>query len=169
MVLTCFTQTFMKNLQLELYTPFDKPTYSVFYEIIAFLRKQTSSEKEHIQKAIEYAVKDRPSYGGFILRIKIAEKTVAVAILNQTGLAGIMPNYLVSYLEVQSQLENYAEVHQLLLKKSIELTNGELGLLTTKKQDNLPFIQFQKVQELPSIDSSNDNENNSSSNLRRES
>ncbi len=132
----------MEKLGLELFTPFDKPTYSTTCEIIRFLHSNSkgasSKSKEDVRKSIEYAMKERPSLGGYITVIRNGSKMWGVSILNKTGLEGIMPDYILSHMAVEPTCTDKAHCEQLLMKKTLELCNGNVAFLV---QANDPMVE----------------------------
>lgn len=148
----------MTHLGLELFTPFEKPTYSTIHQIISFLEQEnTSKNKEDICKALEYSIKERSSHGGFVLLLRKGLKINAVAILNQTGLEGVMPKYILSHFAVNMTSNNAVEIHDLLTKKILKLTNGEVACLESinSKGGN---IGCQRVSMLSTVVPNNDSE-----------
>jgi len=131
----------MKNLELELFTPFDKPTYSTTSEMISFLYNHSNEvvrrNKEDIRKSIEYALKERASLGGYIVVIRDECKLVGVSILNKTGLEGIMPDYILSHLAIDNKFGKGSSWEQILLKKTLELCNGNVAFLV---EANNPMV-----------------------------
>lgn len=132
----------MKNLDLELFTPFDKPTYSTTNNMIGFLNTHSTESarrnKEDIRKSIEYALKERASLGGYIVVIRNNNEMVGVSILNKTGLEGIMPDYILSHLAIDSKFGKGSTWEQILLKKTLELCNGNVAFLV---QANNPMVE----------------------------
>lgn len=132
----------MENLGLELFTPFDKPTYTETNEIIDFLHVNTIDttrrNKDDIRKSLEYALKERTSHGGYITVIRNARDLVGVSILNKTGLEGIMPDYILSHMAIHSKFGSGSKWEQMLLKKTLELCNGNVAFLI---QANNPMVE----------------------------
>jgi len=65
--------------------------------IVQFLHKHLESswvKETAILKAVEYATKEIPSFGGFVLTAEENEEIVAALIVNKTGLSGLMPEYI---------------------------------------------------------------------------
>jgi len=132
----------MENLGLELFTPFDKPTYAETHDIVDFLHKNTLDSKRRdktdIRKSIDYALKERTSHGGYITIIRSGRQIAGVSILNKTGLEGILPDYIMSYLAVDRQFGTGSRWEQMLLKKTLELCNGNVAFLV---QANNPMVE----------------------------
>lgn len=132
----------MENLELELFTPFDKPTFSTANQIVGFIYEHTTESarrnKDDIRKSMEYALKERMSLGGFVVIVRKDHQIVGVSVLNKTGLEGIMPDYILSHMAIDSEsgLENIRE--QLLLKKTLELCNGNVAFLI---EANNPMVE----------------------------
>ena len=48
-----------------------------------------------IQKAVEYSIKEMPSFGGFIVTAEKNHQILAALVVNKTGMMGYMPEYVV--------------------------------------------------------------------------
>lgn len=132
----------MDNLELELFTPFDKPTFSTTNQIVGFIYEHTTEnarrDKDNIKKSMEYALKERMSLGGFVVIVRKGYQIVGVSVLNKTGLDGIMPDYILSHLAINSEFGLESTTEQLLLKKTLELCNGNVAFLV---QANNPMVE----------------------------
>ena len=85
-----------------------------------------------IQKAIEYATKETPSFGGFILTAEEQGKIVAALIVNKTGMLGYMPEHIVV---LRGILPTYKEnpINNELIAKAMVLTKGDIAVVTNSQ------------------------------------
>jgi GNAT superfamily N-acetyltransferase len=126
------------------YNAYTKVTPLQKYSIVNFLHDNLEGDsvsKETIAEAIEYAVKDRPSFGGFILTMNDDDKLLGAVIVNDTGLELNTKSRIV-YMAIEEKHRNNG-IASKLVKRAIELTNGNLSL--TLNPDN---IQIEKLKNL---------------------
>jgi len=119
--------------QQHLYDAFSGISFSKKNAIVKFLQKQLENswvEAAAILKAVEYATKEIPSFGGFILTAEKNEEIVAALIVNKTGLSGIMPEYL-AVLQATQPIAKGKLIARKLEEKAIVLTKGDISNLIT--------------------------------------
>ena len=88
-------------------------------------------EKTDITSSIEYAMKERPSFGGFILTAEREEQIVAAMIVNKTGMTGYGPEHILVYFGADESTESHDEVSKELLQKIIKMTGEDIAFLVT--------------------------------------
>ncbi len=122
--------------------------------IIGFLYQYSEAtwmDATAIQKSVEYAIKETPSFGGFIITAEEEGKIVAVLIVNKTGMVGYMPEYIAVQ---QAILPTYKKtsVTQDLITKAATLTKGDIavvvnsfGVNTMELQDLNTYARQEKV------------------------
>ncbi len=96
--------------------------------IVNFLISRTSQDPTNIKHAVDYAVKDRPSFGGFILSATLENDPVAVAIINRTGIkaGNAAKNMLVTFAVIEEMAKD--EILIPFFEKLIEFCNGDLSV-----------------------------------------
>ena len=83
--------------QQNLYDAYTGISFSKKNAIVQFLQKYLEAswvEETAILKAVEYATKEIPSFGGFVLTAEENQEIVAALIVNKTGLSGLIPEYV---------------------------------------------------------------------------
>jgi GNAT superfamily N-acetyltransferase len=63
---------------------------------------QFRDTKSAIRKAIDYALSEESGKGGFIVVAKEADELVGVLVMNQTGMAEYIPEYILVYIAVKA-------------------------------------------------------------------
>lgn len=84
----------------------NRPSEIEKQKIIDFLSKNLEGKepsKDYIRKAIEYATKDRVSFGGFIIVKKNINVIIGAAIVNHTGMSGYMAENILAYIAVDEK------------------------------------------------------------------
>ena len=120
-----FTQT--------IYDAFTGISPHVRHKLVKFLfnnQGECEIEKADITSSIEYAMKERPSFGGFILTAEREEQIVAAMIINKTGMTGYGPEHILVYFGADESTE-VQDVSRELLQKTIKMTNEDIAFLVT--------------------------------------
>jgi len=113
-----------------LYNPYTKVTPYQKSSLVNFFFENIEDEqvsKEQISKAVEYAVKDSPSFGGFILTAFESGKIQGAIIVNKTGMEGFSTKNLLTHFAVSKKYRNNG-IASKLMNKAIEFTDGDLAL-----------------------------------------
>ena len=121
-----FTQT--------VYDAFTGISPHVRHKLVKFLynnQGECEIEKTYITSSIEYAMKERPSFGGFILTAEREEQIVAAMIVNKTGMTGYGPEHILVYFGADETTESHDEVSKELLQKIIKMTGEDIAFLVT--------------------------------------
>lgn len=82
-----------------------------------------------IQKAVEYAIKETPSFGGFIIIAEEQEKIIAALIVNKTGMEGYMSEHIV-VLRGTLPTHRNSSVNNDLIAKAMLLAKGDIAVVT---------------------------------------
>ena len=108
--------------------------------VIKFLEATSNHSKEIVQQSVDYAVKDCPSFGGYIFSINFDKEPIAVAVINKSGIPGFQSkNILVQF----SIAENWKTIEftKYFFGKLIELTNKDISLQLNSDNPNIPILQ----------------------------
>ena len=89
-------------------------------------------DESSLFRAIDYALKEIPSFGGFILTAEIENEIVAALVVNKTGFAGIMPEYLLVLQAVKPIAKSKVIVRK-LEEKAIALAQGDISFLNKER------------------------------------
>lgn len=99
-------------------------------EFVDFLFKHLDrfgDPKEDINKCIDYALSDNPSEGGFILAAYFENKLIGTLIMNNTGMAGYIPENILVYVAVDASYRGKGFGGQ-IVKESFKHANGKVKL-----------------------------------------
>lgn len=135
----------MEKQLLELYTPFDKTDLHTKNEIIEFLHShldEFGDSKQAIRNAIEYAMKERISPGGFILVIREGKEIAGAVVMNQTGMEGYIPENILVYIAVHREHRGKG-LGKKLMKQAISLSKGNIALHV--EHDNPALHLYEKM------------------------
>jgi [ribosomal protein S18]-alanine N-acetyltransferase len=118
-------------IQIEIISPTDKIDFSKKEEVAAFLFKhldQYGDPKEDIMKCLDYALSPEMSRGGGLVVLAREEgKIVGAVVLNETGMSGYIPEYILVYIAVDNSQRGKG-IGKKLMQKAIENANGDIAL-----------------------------------------
>ncbi|MFA8300928.1 MAG: GNAT family N-acetyltransferase [Hyphomicrobiales bacterium] len=98
--------------------------------------------KDDIQKAIDYSLQRRKSFGGYIIVKKEDEKVLGAVILNKTGMDGYIPENILVYIATHKDARGKGLGRE-LMEKAIEITEG--GIALHVEPDNPARFLYEKV------------------------
>lgn len=143
------TNTYIMS-KVTLYDAFTNVSSSEKSRIVKFLNKHSDDDKTQqtdIESALNYAVKDVPSFGGFIINVEDdAGEIIGSTIVTKTGMKGFSSEHLLSFLAVHRE-HRHNGVFGKMMKKTLEKTSGDLALHVTPSHPN--FKNFEEMGFVP--------------------
>ena len=131
--------------KIEIYTEINKPSNEKKTELINFLFEQLENfgdAKEDIKKAMNFALHESQSFGGFILESLHENKTSGVVVVNQTGMDGYIPENILVYIATHKDLRGKGIGKNLMLK-AMETAKGDIALHV--EPDNPARFLYEKL------------------------
>ncbi len=107
-----------------------KPSTLLRNEIIQFLYKHLEEfrdPKEDIEKAIKYALKEKESFGGFILCGYIEQELVSVVIMNRTGMKDYIPENILVYIATHQDKRGKG-IGRKMMEEALSSVEGNVAL-----------------------------------------
>ncbi|MBN1650746.1 MAG: GNAT family N-acetyltransferase [Bacteroidales bacterium] len=98
--------------------------------------------RPNIEKAINYALKETPSFGGFIVSSYLGNKMTGAVVVNQTGMKDYIPENILVYIATHKAHRGEG-IGKVLMKKSIDLAEGSIALHV--EPDNPARHLYEKV------------------------
>ncbi len=133
-------------IETKMFNPVNKPTFNEKNQIVDFLFQSLENygdPKSHIQKCAEYALKETPSFGGFILVSYDDKSEISGAvIINQTGMKDYIPENILVYIATRSDMRGKG-VGKKLMNDTIQMCNGNIALHV--EPDNPAKFLYEKV------------------------
>jgi [ribosomal protein S18]-alanine N-acetyltransferase len=117
-------------IETKMFTRTNLPSIREKDEIIDFLFKnldEFGDPKSDIEKAIDYALKESASFGGFVLVSYNDNYISGVVVINQTGMKDYIPENILVYIATHKQLRGKGIGKHLMLE-TVKLTNGNIAL-----------------------------------------
>jgi len=81
----------------------------------------------HSQVASDYACSSHKGKGGFVVIARLKNEIVGAVVINQTGMSGYIPENILVYIAVNSEVRGMGIGHQ-LMQKAIDLAKGDIAL-----------------------------------------
>lgn len=118
------------NTETTLYNAFTGMSALEKSELVNFLYEHSehTGSQACIREAMEYALKNKPSFGGFILVGRRMEKIIAAVIANRTGMEGYNPTDIFVYAGFHPDYcRDEAFIHD-IMGKAIGYADGEIAI-----------------------------------------
>lgn len=117
-------------IETKIFNAIDKLTGIEKLEVVDFLYdnlEEYGDPKAHIQKAIDYSLKEFTSFGGFTIVIREKGKIKGVVVVNQTGMGGYIPEYILVYIATHKEHRGEGLGKQ-LMDLTTDLAKGDIAL-----------------------------------------
>ncbi|PIQ26156.1 MAG: GNAT family N-acetyltransferase [Bacteroidetes bacterium CG18_big_fil_WC_8_21_14_2_50_41_14] len=131
--------------QTKMFNPVNKPESIEKKEIIDFLYQNLENygdPKADIEKCIEYAMKETPSFGGFVLVSYDGPTITGVVVVNQTGMKDYIPENILVYIATHHEMRGQG-IGKKLMRDTIQMANGNIALHV--EPDNPARFLYEKV------------------------
>lgn len=117
------------SYQIQLFDAYTGVNSREKMAITDFLVAHTRNpSRTHINAAIDYALKNKPSFGGFILTVYQQEHLAGVILANKTGMEGYYPAWVFVYVALDTHLQGYESIAQVLIQKALAHADGEVSI-----------------------------------------
>ena len=116
--------------ETKIFNSIDKPNINDKKEFVDFLYKNLENyrdPKEYIEKAINYAIKEIPSFGGFVLVSYLNGSISGIVVVNRTGMIDYIPENILVYIATHKDHRGKG-IGKQLMRKTIELAKGSISL-----------------------------------------
>lgn len=133
------------NVEIQILTADDGPQPSQKDEVADFLFEhldQYGDPRQHIMKAIDYALGTSPGKGGFVVVARKEGKVVGAVIMNETHMGGYIPENILVYIAVDGAHRGEGIGGQ-LMKHALEHSTGDVALHV--EPDNPACKLYEKV------------------------
>lgn len=129
----------------KMYTATAKPGIEEKKEISTFLHthlERFRDSEEDIIKAIDFAVKEIPSFGGFVISSSDESGLTGVVVVNQTGMQGYIPENILVYIATHKEKRGMG-IGKKLMQEAIKIANGNIALHV--EPDNPARFLYEKL------------------------
>ena len=117
-------------VETKLFNNTNKPDLEQKKALINFLYEnlqEYGDPKPDIEKAIVYALKEVPSFGGFVLVGYIDNEIVGAVVVNETGMKDYIPENILVYIATHKNYRGKG-IGKLLIQQTIKTAKGNIAL-----------------------------------------
>ena len=117
-------------IQTTVFNTTNKPDLKEKESLIEFLfdnLQEFGDPKSDIEKAVDYALKETTSFGGFIIVSYLENEISGVVVVNQTGMKDYIPENLLVYIATHKNHRGKG-IGKELMQKTIDLAEGSIAL-----------------------------------------
>lgn len=132
-------------LKIKTYRQENKPNENEKENILNFLfenLEQYGDPKKDIEKCMNYALQETPSFGGFVLTASLDNQVVGAVIVNETGMKDYIPENILVYIATDKNQRGKG-IGKALMQQAIESANGNIALHV--EPDNPARILYEKL------------------------
>ncbi|MBL7791377.1 MAG: hypothetical protein JNK77_03560 [Saprospiraceae bacterium] len=134
----------MSHHEIHLYNAYSGMNPRERNELVKFLVKNVPSDnRQYVGGAIDYALKVRPSFGGFIITAQDGDNIVAAVVANKTGLEGYGPSYVLAYAVFHPDAASCDMLVQQIFRKVSACADGDISMRLTPRSPALKL--FKKI------------------------
>ena len=117
-------------MKTKVFNTTNKPNLKEKETIIDFLfdnLQEYGDPKSDIEKAVDYALKETTSFGGFVLVSYLGNEISGVVVVNQTGMKDYIPENILVYIATHRNHRGKG-IGKELMKKTIDIAEGSIAL-----------------------------------------
>ena len=117
-------------IQITVFSPTNKPSLGEKENLLNFLfdnLQEYGDPKPDIEKAINYALKETTSFGGFIVVSYLEDEISGVVVVNQTGMKDYIPENILVYIATHKNYRGKG-IGKELMQKTIDTAEGNIAL-----------------------------------------
>ncbi len=132
-------------IETKIFNVTNKPDLQEKQQIVDFLFEHLDhygDPKDDIMKAVDYALKVSPSFGGFIVVSYDNTTITGAVVVNQTGMKDYIPENILVYIATHRDHRGKG-LGKHLMGQTIELANGNIALHV--EPDNPAKFLYEKV------------------------
>jgi len=113
-------------------------------KVIKFLNEfENDDRRENIQEAVEYAVKLKPSFGGFVMTAQQEGNIIGAIVANRTGMGHYNPNHIFVFVTLHDDYREDEALTKELVEKAIQHAKGDIAMHV--KPDNPALKLYEKI------------------------
>ncbi len=135
----------MNMLEIKTYSQENKPDQNEKETILNFLFKnleQYGDPKQDIEKCMNYALNETPSFGGFIVTASLENNIAGAVIVNETGMKDYIPENILVYIATDVNQRGKG-IGKVLMQHAIDNAEGNIALHV--EPDNPAIKLYEKL------------------------
>ncbi|MCB0588350.1 MAG: GNAT family N-acetyltransferase [Phaeodactylibacter sp.] len=128
--------------QFTLYDAFSGMNPVEKNKVVRFLCDHThNSNRQSVQEAVEYAIKLKPSFGGFILAVEKERQLIGVIVANRTGMESYNPKNIFVFVTLHRDYQQDKSLIQTLIQRAIRYADGDIAMHVEPNNPALDLYQ----------------------------
>ncbi|MCB0522011.1 MAG: GNAT family N-acetyltransferase [Lewinellaceae bacterium] len=130
-------------IKQELYNPFTRLTLLEKLRLVQFLAENAENGQfsaHEVTEAVECAVKERPSFGGFILTLEEEHEMLGAIVVSCTGMETMNPRHRLMLLAIAKE-HRHNGVAKKLVDKAIAQAGGDLSIQLEPGNGEVAFFE----------------------------
>lgn len=133
---------------VHLYNAFTGMNTGEKMALVNFLYKHNPCQDQSaILDSVDYALKNKPSFGGFIFTCWENSILIAAVLVNKTGMSGSQPDHQMVYANLCPKYKEETLILEELIQKAMRHAKGEIGLHLKPDHPALPIFRSLGFQE----------------------
>lgn len=132
-------------IETKVFTSENKPDKGEKDSIVDFLfthLQEYGDPRPDIVKAVDYALKETPSFGGFVLAAYINREIVGCVVVNATGMKDYIPENILVYIATHRNHRGEG-IGKLLMQQTVNRASGSIALHV--EPDNPARFLYEKI------------------------
>lgn len=127
---------------IQMYNAFSGVNPLESFSLLNFFRVHTpDTEYRAIQEALDYALKNKPSFGGFVLTYSINTRIIAGVVVNKTGMQGFKSENLLVLAAIHEDYKTQTNFLEELIDKAVDYADGDIAIYA---KPNHPALMMAK-------------------------
>ena len=115
--------------QFTLYDAFSGMNLMEKSKGVRFLCSNTPNcSRQGAQEAVEYAMKLKPSFGGFVLAVEQGRELIGAIVANRTGMESYNPKNIFVFVTLHEGHRQDKKLIQAMLQKAIRYADGDIAM-----------------------------------------
>ncbi len=115
--------------QFTLYDAFSGMNLMEKSKVVRFVCDHTpNSSRQSVQEAVEYAMKLKPSFGGYVLTVEEGRQLIGAVVANRTGMESYNPKNIFVFVTLHENCQQDRTLVQALMQKAIQYADGDIAM-----------------------------------------
>ncbi len=112
------------------------------HAIVQFILEHSSgASRKDVCESIDYALKNKPSFGGFVLTLWENRELLGVLVCNRTGMTGYSPRNVFVFVAVPTSDARSEQILRELLDEGVKRADGDIALHLEPGHPALPLYE----------------------------
>jgi ribosomal-protein-alanine N-acetyltransferase len=136
----------MEQNKTKIYTPFESLSHTQSQNVVNFLYthlQEYGDEKRDIKKAVDYAMKEISSVGGYVItNYSQTDEIIGAVVVNKTGMGGYIPENILVYIAIHKDFRGKG-IGKKLMQNALKFADGDFALHV--ESDNPAKFLYEKL------------------------